>query len=75
MVTADEAVLADTHAKFGLRPTWGMSQRLSPTALLLDSRTRRAPAIRFLTPKSGWRLFERELSSAVGCGARLRSPR
>lgn len=28
MVTADEAKIADTHAKFGLRPTWGMSQRL-----------------------------------------------
>lgn len=28
MVTADEAKMADTHAKFGLRPTWGMSQRL-----------------------------------------------
>ncbi len=28
MVTADEARLADTHAKWGLRPTWGMSQRL-----------------------------------------------
>lgn len=28
MITADEAVLGDTHAKFGLRPTWGMSQRL-----------------------------------------------
>lgn len=28
MVVADEAKLADTHAKFGLRPTWGMSQRL-----------------------------------------------
>ncbi len=28
MVTADEATLADTHAKFGLRPSWGMSQRL-----------------------------------------------
>jgi enoyl-CoA hydratase/carnithine racemase len=27
-VTADEAKLADTHAKWGLRPTWGMSQRL-----------------------------------------------
>ena len=23
MVVADEATLADTHAKFGLRPTWG----------------------------------------------------
>jgi enoyl-CoA hydratase len=28
MVVANEATLADTHAKFGLRPTWGMSQRL-----------------------------------------------
>lgn len=28
LVVADEATLADTHAKFGLRPTWGMSQRL-----------------------------------------------
>jgi enoyl-CoA hydratase len=28
MVVADEAKLGDTHAKFGLRPTWGMSQRL-----------------------------------------------
>jgi len=28
MVTADGAKMADTHAKFGLRPTWGMSQRL-----------------------------------------------
>lgn len=27
-VAADEAVFGDTHAKFGLRPTWGMSQRL-----------------------------------------------
>ena len=28
VVTANEAVFSDTHAKFGLRPTWGMSQRL-----------------------------------------------
>lgn len=28
IVTADEAKIADTHAKWGLRPTWGMSQRL-----------------------------------------------
>lgn len=28
MVTASEAVLGDTHAKWGLRPTWGMTQRL-----------------------------------------------
>lgn len=28
MVVASEAKLGDTHAKWGLRPTWGMSQRL-----------------------------------------------
>jgi enoyl-CoA hydratase len=28
IVAADEATFADTHAKWGLRPTWGMSQRL-----------------------------------------------
>jgi enoyl-CoA hydratase len=28
VVVADEAVFGDTHAKWGLRPTWGMSQRL-----------------------------------------------
>ena len=28
IVCAEDAKLGDTHAKFGLRPTWGMSQRL-----------------------------------------------
>ncbi len=28
MVVAEEAKLGDTHAKWGLRPTWGMSARL-----------------------------------------------
>ncbi|BAN00397.1 enoyl-CoA hydratase/isomerase family protein [Ilumatobacter coccineus] len=28
MLVADEAKIADTHAKFGIRPTWGMTQRL-----------------------------------------------
>jgi enoyl-CoA hydratase len=28
VVVAEEARLGDTHAKWGLRPTWGMSQRL-----------------------------------------------
>ena len=28
VVIADEAKLGDTHTKFGLHPTWGMSQRL-----------------------------------------------
>jgi enoyl-CoA hydratase len=29
VVVAEEARLGDTHAKWGLRPTWGMSQRLA----------------------------------------------
>jgi enoyl-CoA hydratase len=29
VIVAAEARLGDTHAKWGLRPTWGMSQRLS----------------------------------------------
>lgn len=28
VIAAEEAIFGDTHAKFGLRPTWGMSQRL-----------------------------------------------
>ncbi len=28
VVVAEDAKLGDTHARFGLRPTWGMSQRL-----------------------------------------------
>lgn len=28
VIAATEAKLGDTHAKFGLRPTWGMTQRL-----------------------------------------------
>jgi enoyl-CoA hydratase len=28
LIAADEAKFGDTHAKWGLRPTWGMSQRL-----------------------------------------------
>jgi len=28
VIAANEAKFGDTHAKFGLRPTWGMSQRL-----------------------------------------------
>lgn len=31
MAVADEALIGDTHAKFGLRPTWGMSARLPAT--------------------------------------------
>lgn len=41
VIAADEAVLGDTHARWGLRPTWGMTQRLVravgwPTARLMS---------------------------------------
>ncbi len=46
MVVASEATIGDTHAKFGLRPTWAMSARLSravgPQAARLLSYTARS---------------------------------
>jgi len=55
MVVAEEATLGDTHAKFGLRPTWGMSARLpravgAQTARLLSFTARSfkgADAVRY----------------------------
>ena len=55
MVVAEEATLGDTHAKFGLRPTWGMSARLpravgAQTARLLSYTARSfkgADAVRY----------------------------
>ena len=38
VVAADEAKFGDTHAKFGLRPTWGMSQRLPELVGLATAR-------------------------------------
>lgn len=38
VVTADEAKFGDTHAKWGLRPTWGMSQRLIRTVGITRAR-------------------------------------
>ena len=38
VVVAAEAKLGDTHAKFGLRPTWGMSQRLPSLVGLAKAR-------------------------------------
>ncbi len=38
MVVAAEARLGDTHARFGLRPTWGLSQRLPALVGLQRSR-------------------------------------
>jgi enoyl-CoA hydratase len=38
VIAADEAKFGDTHAKWGLRPTWGMSQRLIRTVGLTRAR-------------------------------------
>lgn len=38
IVVADKARLGDTHAKWNLRPTWGMSQRLPQRVGLLKAR-------------------------------------
>ncbi|MGR8949018.1 MAG: enoyl-CoA hydratase/isomerase family protein [Gammaproteobacteria bacterium] len=38
IAVAKEAKLGDTHAKWGLRPTWGMSQRLPRRVGLLKAR-------------------------------------
>src|SRR6185436_18670076 len=37
-IAADGAKFGDTHAKFGLRPTWGMSQRLVATVGITRAR-------------------------------------
>ena len=47
VIAADEAVFADTHAKFGLRPTWGMSQRLPGAVGLARARLLSYTARRF----------------------------
>ena len=38
VIAAEEAKFGDTHAKWGLRPTWGMSQRLIRTVGLTRAR-------------------------------------
>ena len=38
VVVAEEAKLGDTHARWGLRPTWGMSQRLPLAAGMARAR-------------------------------------
>lgn len=38
VVASEDAKLGDTHARWGLRPTWGMSQRLPRTVGLIKAR-------------------------------------
>ena len=52
MVVADEATLADTHAKFGLRPTWGMSQRLPAAVGITTARELSLTARNIMGPEA-----------------------
>jgi enoyl-CoA hydratase len=38
IIASEEAKLGDTHARWGLRPTWGMTQRLPRTIGILKAR-------------------------------------
>jgi enoyl-CoA hydratase len=38
IIASEEAKLGDTHARWGLRPTWGMSQRLPRTIGILKAK-------------------------------------
>ena len=71
IVTAEEAVFGDTHAKWGLRPTWGMSQRLPRFVGLARARELSYTGRRFTGAEAAeWGLAVRavpavELDSAV----------
>ena len=65
IVTADEAVFGDTHATWGLRPTWGMSQRLPRFVGLARARELSYTARRFTGPEAAaWGLAIRSVPLA-----------
>ena len=70
-VAADGAKLGDTHAKFGLRPTWGMSQRLVAAIGITRARQLSYTAATFTGRQAAeWGLVQRsvpgeELDAAV----------
>src|SRR5262249_39738436 len=72
IVVAEEAKLGDTHAKFGLRPTWGMSQRLVRMLGIARARGLSYTAPTFTAVEAAaWGLASRavpaaELDTAVG---------
>jgi enoyl-CoA hydratase len=71
VVAAAEAKLGDTHAKWGLRPTWGMSQRLVRAVGITRARELSLTARTFTgTEAAAWGLATRavplvELDTAV----------
>jgi enoyl-CoA hydratase len=65
IVTADEAVFGDTHATWGLRPTWGMSQRLPRFVGLARARELSYTARRFTGQEAAaWGLAIRSVPAA-----------
>jgi enoyl-CoA hydratase len=71
VIVADEARLGDTHAKWGMRPTWGMSQRLPEAVGAARARLLSYTAATFSgTEAAAWGLAARscplsELDAAV----------
>ena len=70
-IAAENATFGDTHAKFGLRPTWGMSQRLVATVGITRARELSYTARTFTgTEAAAWGLVTRavpadELDDAI----------
>jgi enoyl-CoA hydratase/carnithine racemase len=70
-IAADDAMFGDTHAKFGLRPTWGMSQRLVAAVGITRARELSYTARTFTgTEAAAWGLVNRavpadELDDAI----------
>ncbi len=70
VVVAAEAKLADTHVKFGLRPTWGMSQRLPRLVGVARARELSYTARTFTgSDAAAWGLAQRAVPGAELDGA------
>jgi enoyl-CoA hydratase/carnithine racemase len=65
VIAADEAKFGDTHAKWGLRPTWGMSQRLIRAVGIARARELSYTARTFSGPEAAaWGLAIRSVPAA-----------
>jgi enoyl-CoA hydratase len=65
VIAAEEASFGDTHARFGLRPTWGMSQRLVRTVGIARARELSYTARRFSGAEAAqWGLVTRAVPLA-----------
>ncbi len=70
VLVADEAKMGDTHGKWGLRPTWGMSQRLPALVGLVRARELSYTARMFTGAQAAqWGLAARSAPAAEFEGA------